>query len=296
MRQSRLKRYTVPMEEQTEFESANLWRKVSEAIEKDDQHAATEEKSALEEAQRNGAKERKAKGYEWVPKYFELDSDSDSYVYLHSDLRPWDPMNDLQQYEKNFIVCTRTMHKTPMIRTQSIVSVSDAVPIACGSKLRRRRNTKEKLHKNNGGGSGDGPSQAVEVSEEAVAEKQQRTGGSEKTRRNPDTDFSDGVQAVKNSAKQDPNFRKNELSELLRPLEEMQRITTDRLSKLQHSLDVMAHHQRERDANSNINRDMVVLVILVVMIQAVLNWVLTARANAAAAGSGDFGPPPSHLS
>jgi len=46
------------------------------------------------------------------------------------------------------------------------------------------------------------------VSEEAVAEKQQRTGGSEKTRRNPDTDFSDGVQAVKNSAKQDPNFRK----------------------------------------------------------------------------------------
>ncbi len=66
----------------------------------------------------------------------------------------------------------------------------------------------------------------------------------------------------------------SELSELLRPLEEMQRITTDRLSKLQHSLDVMAHHQRERDANSNINRDMVVLVILVVMIQAVLNWVI----------------------
>jgi hypothetical protein len=44
-------------------------------------------------------------------------------------------------------------------RTQSIVSVSDAVPVACGSKLRRRRNTKEKLHKNNGGAAGDGPSQ-----------------------------------------------------------------------------------------------------------------------------------------
>jgi hypothetical protein len=55
-----------------EFESANLWRKVSEAIEKDDQVAATEEKSCLEETQRNGAKERKAKGYEWVPKHFEL--------------------------------------------------------------------------------------------------------------------------------------------------------------------------------------------------------------------------------
>jgi hypothetical protein len=147
VRQRRLKRFTVPLEEQSEFESAKLWRKVSEAIEHDDQIAATEEKSALEEAQRNAAKERKAKGYEWVPKHFELDSDSDSYFYLHSDLRPWDPMNDLQQFEKDFVVCTRTRHKTPMVRTQSIVSVSDEMPAACGSKLRRRRNTKEKLIK-----------------------------------------------------------------------------------------------------------------------------------------------------
>ena len=34
---NRLKRYTVPMDEQNEFESAKMWRKVSEAIEKDDQ-------------------------------------------------------------------------------------------------------------------------------------------------------------------------------------------------------------------------------------------------------------------
>ena len=50
--------------------------------------------------------------------------------------------------------------------------------------------------------------QVAEVSDEAGAEKQQRTGGSEKARRNPDPDFSDGVQSVKNSAKQDPSFRK----------------------------------------------------------------------------------------
>ena len=35
--QNRLKRFTVPMDEQTEFESAKMWRKVSDAIEKDDQ-------------------------------------------------------------------------------------------------------------------------------------------------------------------------------------------------------------------------------------------------------------------
>jgi hypothetical protein len=35
------------------------------------QVAATEEKTALEEAQRAAAKERKMKCVEWVPKYFE---------------------------------------------------------------------------------------------------------------------------------------------------------------------------------------------------------------------------------
>ncbi len=52
-------------------------------LSQDDQHAATEEKSALEEAQRNEAKERKAKGYEWVPKYFELVSLRLSLVATH---------------------------------------------------------------------------------------------------------------------------------------------------------------------------------------------------------------------
>jgi hypothetical protein len=35
------------------------------------QQAATEEKSILEEAQRSAARDRKATGFEWVPKFFE---------------------------------------------------------------------------------------------------------------------------------------------------------------------------------------------------------------------------------
>jgi len=35
--------------------------------------------------------------------------------------------------------------------------------------------------------------------------------------------------------------------------------------------------QRNRDSNFNFNRDMVILVILVVMIQALLNWVLSSK-------------------
>ena len=42
----------------------------------------------------------------------------------------------------------------------------------------------------------------------------------------------------------------------------------------------MQYQQRERDSASNINRDLVLLIILVVMIQAVLNWVLTHKAGA----------------
>ena len=44
---------------------------------------------------------------------------------MHSDGRPWDDQNDLYTYESDFIIRTKTKHKTPMVRTQSIVSVSD---------------------------------------------------------------------------------------------------------------------------------------------------------------------------
>ena len=68
VRNSRLKRFTVPLESQGEFESVRLWRHVSKAIGEDDQVGATEEKSKLEEEQRAGARERKATGEEWVPR------------------------------------------------------------------------------------------------------------------------------------------------------------------------------------------------------------------------------------
>jgi len=44
-------------------------------------------------------------------------------MYKHADLRPWDPRNDVYQYEYNYVIQTKTRHQTPMIRTASIVSV-----------------------------------------------------------------------------------------------------------------------------------------------------------------------------
>ncbi|KAK7084056.1 Oxysterol-binding protein-related protein 8 [Halocaridina rubra] len=119
----RLQRFTVAVEQQGQFESERLWQLVSAAIKNEDQVAATEEKTILEEAQRSAARERKAKCEEWVPKYFAQDPVTGVYVYKHSDLRPWDPRTDLFQYEYNYVISTKTKHKAPMIRTSSIVSV-----------------------------------------------------------------------------------------------------------------------------------------------------------------------------
>ncbi|XP_059488912.1 oxysterol-binding protein-related protein 8-like isoform X2 [Neocloeon triangulifer] len=131
MKAKRLKRCTVPLTHQGEFESERLWQHVSAAIRRDDQVAATEEKTVLEEAQRASVKERKAKCEDWTPKYFEQDLISGQWVYRHSDLRPWDTRNDVFQYECDYVIQTKTRHKTPMIRTSSIVSVepSSGIPL-----------------------------------------------------------------------------------------------------------------------------------------------------------------------
>ena len=52
----------------------------------DDQVGATEEKSRLEEAQRAGARERKAAEEEWIPRLFELDAVTEQEGFLVSHL------------------------------------------------------------------------------------------------------------------------------------------------------------------------------------------------------------------
>ncbi|XP_047358604.1 oxysterol-binding protein-related protein 8 isoform X6 [Vespa velutina] len=122
VRKRRLKKYTVPLEYQGPWESEKLWLAVTQAINRDDQFAATEAKTQLEEAQRERAKERKSTGQEWVPKYFVQDIITGNWVYRHADARPWDPRNDVIQYEHDYIIRTKTRHKTPIMRTGSIVS------------------------------------------------------------------------------------------------------------------------------------------------------------------------------
>uniref|UniRef100_A0A671KEU4 Oxysterol-binding protein-related protein 8-like n=1 Tax=Sinocyclocheilus anshuiensis TaxID=1608454 RepID=A0A671KEU4_9TELE len=121
LRQSRLIRCTVPPEEQSEFESERLWQHVTRAINNKDQTEATNEKFILEEVQRKAARERKAKCEEWTPALFEQDPATGEWHYRYADTRPWDPLNDLIQFEKDGFIQTKVRHRTPMVRSASVV-------------------------------------------------------------------------------------------------------------------------------------------------------------------------------
>ncbi|XP_065129395.1 oxysterol-binding protein-related protein 8 isoform X5 [Paramisgurnus dabryanus] len=115
LRQSRLIRCTVPSEEQGEFESERLWQHVTRAIINKDQTEATNEKYILEEAQRKAARERKAKCEDWMPVLFDQDPATGEWHYRYADTRPWDPLNDLIQFEKDGCIQTKVRHRTPMV-------------------------------------------------------------------------------------------------------------------------------------------------------------------------------------
>ncbi|KAJ8381408.1 hypothetical protein SKAU_G00021860 [Synaphobranchus kaupii] len=125
LRQSRLTRCTVPSEEQGDFESEKLWQHVTRAINNKDQTEATNEKFILEEAQRKSARERKAKCEEWSPALFEQDPITGEWHYRYSDTRPWDPLNDMIQFEKDGWIQTKVRHRTPMVRSGSVISLSN---------------------------------------------------------------------------------------------------------------------------------------------------------------------------
>ena len=113
---ARLQRSIVDPAQQGEFESANLWRHVAAAIKRKDQVAATEEKTKLEVEQRKGAKQRKENNEVWIPKYFDYNIDKDVWEYKYMDSRPWDTLNDIEQYESEGIISTKTKHKTTPVR------------------------------------------------------------------------------------------------------------------------------------------------------------------------------------
>ncbi|XP_046861335.1 oxysterol-binding protein-related protein 8-like isoform X2 [Xenia sp. Carnegie-2017] len=127
IRNARLKRHVVDIDDQEEFESQKLWRYVSDAIRASDQVKATEEKFKLEEEQRRGHRERKEQGVDWVPTFFERDpyhpGALNRYIYKYKNVRPWDPITDVREYENEFKIKTQTRIRAPMVKQQSLVAI-----------------------------------------------------------------------------------------------------------------------------------------------------------------------------
>ncbi|KAI2558196.1 oxysterol binding protein like 5, partial [Homo sapiens] len=114
VRRQRLRQHTVPLEEQTELESERLWQHVTRAISKGDQHRATQEKFALEEAQRQRARERQESLMPWKPQLFHLDPITQEWHYRYEDHSPWDPLKDIAQFEQDGIL--RTLQQEAVAR------------------------------------------------------------------------------------------------------------------------------------------------------------------------------------
>ncbi|XP_048401285.1 oxysterol-binding protein-related protein 8-like isoform X3 [Stegostoma tigrinum] len=127
IRKQRLVRHVVCLEEQDDFESERLWQQVTKAIKNRDQEQATLEKFILEEAQRKAAKERNDKHEDWVPRLFQQDVVTKNWQYKFTDASPWNPTNDIVQFEKDGIIQTNVQHKSITIKSTDAISNNNQI-------------------------------------------------------------------------------------------------------------------------------------------------------------------------
>ncbi|MCJ1476287.1 hypothetical protein MMC13_004953 [Lambiella insularis] len=103
-----------PLDEQSDRESQKLWYKTVLAIKEANHEAATDEKTKIEDRQREEAAQRQSKGVEWQPKLFR-------------------PVHGSEEGEEglDFILNAEINGKTPEEKTQQILAIA---PIVKGQK------------------------------------------------------------------------------------------------------------------------------------------------------------------
>ncbi|XP_071831986.1 oxysterol-binding protein-related protein 8-like isoform X3 [Apostichopus japonicus] len=255
IRGSRLTRSTVTIQEQVPMESEKLWSKCTAALKKNDVHEATNEKFILEEEQRRGHKERKLKNEEWIPKLFELDHDG-QWVYIHRDHRPWDALEDIEEYEHNGIIKTRTKHPTAPVRSISIHSLlhkNSRADLQVSSKDPTSSQSKGTLSQRavlptSSGDSNCSTPEPGELSE--VSEKDPSPRSS--------SDSKEGVRRVD--------------SDMVVPLHENQRRLEDELRTINQNLGALLRVQRETNEVLRERRDWFTFSILFLISQIIVGY------------------------
>uniref|UniRef100_A0A2K5KTD5 Oxysterol-binding protein n=1 Tax=Cercocebus atys TaxID=9531 RepID=A0A2K5KTD5_CERAT len=165
VRRQRLRQHTVPLEEQTELESERLWQHVTRAIGKGDQHRATQEKFALEEAQRRRARERQESLTPWKPQLFHLDPTTQEWHYRYEDHSPWDPLKDIAQFEQDGIL--RTLQQEAVARQTTFLGSPGPRHERSGPEQRLRKASDQPSgHSQATESSGSTPESCPELSDE----------------------------------------------------------------------------------------------------------------------------------
>ncbi|XP_029199808.2 oxysterol-binding protein-related protein 8-like isoform X2 [Acropora millepora] len=258
IRQQRLPRYIVDYTSQGEFESEKLWIHVSDAIKVNDQEKATQEKFVLEEAQRKGHRERREKGEDWVPKLFERDPAAPNainrWVYKYRDVRPWDPMTDLKEYEKEGIIKTQYRLKAPMVRTTSLLSVQTP-DLNKKSSSKRKRPSSGRLQS-----SGSGQAKG------SRRNSMDRSGASTP---DPDADHSSSVEDDDDSSFKE-TIDTATLEKILQPLKDLQKECVQQMRAIRS--DLRRHYTSHQDDIASLQFKDWLLLLLFIISQGFFHW------------------------
>ncbi len=254
---NRLKRFTVPLTQQQNFESEKLWHKVTLAIQRQDQIAATVEKTILEEEQRHCAKVRLNQMEKWIPKLFVFDCHINDWIYHCADIRPWDNRTDVKQYEKDYVIQTITRHRTPNLAVTTTGSVISVEP----------QNKTETLRS---------PKQRYKYQRSSVSDESSSVG-------------LDGHESTGSEANN--GFRDKKIIEkfklLFEPIQELQKETNSQMNELQKNIVSLLETQNQINRQLNGLRERFVepnegrramsdlsLIIMMFISQIVINWLI----------------------
>ncbi|KAJ8298837.1 hypothetical protein KUTeg_022897 [Tegillarca granosa] len=195
---------------------------------------------------------------EWVPKLFERDLLSGDWMYKHVDMRPWDPMNDLVQYEYDYKIQTWTKHKTPIVRTLSITSLEQKSDLFqgklhCSSHI--QRNSVKRLR--------------------MVGEESESSNPDQEHRHESDSSEPGKHPRVQRSTSSNRNRLTEEaLTTALEPLLELQRDTNIVMKSLQRNVVHLTQRlELQQEGFLNQNRDWIVLAVIL-LFQVILQWLL----------------------
>ncbi|KAK3704129.1 hypothetical protein QZH41_019029, partial [Actinostola sp. cb2023] len=252
----RLGRHLIDFDRQKDNECEKQWIHVSNAIRAIDQEKATQEKFTLEEAQRKGHRERKEQNVAWVPKLFEQPPDADGsinrWVYKYTDVRQWDPMTDLIEYEHDGIIKTRYRLKAPMIRTTSILSVHTPGTAKKPSKRKRPSSGRSRL-----GVAKGSRRNSVEHSGASTPDLEGNTSSIEDDY--DDVSLKEGVDQAT-------------LEKTIQPLRDLQKECVQQMRAIRN--DLRKHYSSHQDEIASLQFKDWVVISLLVIFQAIFQWYL----------------------